>query len=175
MKLATMTLGLVLGLAAVASAQNPVTIDSPFQIQAAPKVKKGELINITNTGARGTGGDICADVYAFEPGGQMLACCACLVQPNTLKSLAVGADVFENRKPLPKRAVFKVLATVPVSGACNAATPGALTAGLLVWRGDNAFLPATLSAGELTGLATRCGFLHATPNVCPICRALDDS
>jgi hypothetical protein len=172
MKIVAITVGLVLGFAAVASAQSNATLDSPFQIRAATKLKKGELINITNSGARG--GDICANVYAFEPDGQMLACCSCLVQSNTLKSLAVGPDVFEDRKPFPKAAVFKVLASVPVGGTCNGAAPGAITTGLGVWRGEHAFLPSTLSAGELAGLTARCGFLHVTANVCPVCRATDD-
>jgi hypothetical protein len=168
LKLAIMTLGLVLCLATAASAQPNVTFDTPFQIRAATKLKKGDLINITNGGA--SNANLCAHVYAFEPAGQMLACCSCLVPPNTLTSLTVGPDVFEGRKPLPKAAVFKVLGAAPVSGTCNPAAPGSLSSGLVVWRGEGAFSPVTLSAGELSGLTTRCGFLHVLPNICPICR-----
>lgn len=166
LKLAMMTVGLVLYCATVASAQPNVTFDSPFQVRPATKLKKGDLINITNTGA--TNANLCAHVYAFDPGGQMLACCSCLVAPNTLRSLKVGDDVFQGLKA-PKAAVFKVLTAGPVGGACNGATPGALSSGLGVWRNENAFMPSTLSAGELSALTMRCGFLHATPNICPTC------
>lgn len=168
LRLAMMTVGMVLCFSAVASAQPNVTFDSPFQVRAVTKLKKGDLINITNTGAANA--NLCAHVYAFDQTGQFLACCSCVVAPNTLTSLTVGADVLEGRKPFPKAAVFKVLGATTIGGTCNGAGPGALASGLGVWKGEAAFMPSTLSAGELNALTTRCGFLHAVANICPVCR-----
>jgi len=165
-----LTLGFVLTFSDVAFAQPNVTFDSPFLVHAATALKKRDVINITNAGARGTNGDICANVYVFEPGGQMLECCSCVVPPNVLRSLSVATDLLEGRKAIPKAMVFKILASTPVVGSCNGSTPGALTSGLVAWKGEVAFTPATLSAGELSGLTSRCGFLHGVANICPICR-----
>ena len=159
--------GLMLCMATAASAQPNVTFDSPFLVRAAAKLKKNDLITIVNTGAANQ--SLCANLYAFQPDGQFLACCSCLVGQNTSRSLAVGNDVLENPKPFPKAAHFQILASIPVAGACNAATVGSLSSGLSALKGEASFTPATLSAGQLSGLLTRCSFLHATAHTCPAC------
>jgi hypothetical protein len=165
--LTILAVALAIAVAGTASAQPNVTLDSPFQVRAVPKLKKSELITFTNTGA--TNANVCANVYAFDPQGQMVACCSCLVAPNTLRSLAIGADVFEGTKP-PKAGVLKTLTSIPVAGTCNAAAPAALATGLLTMKGELPFVPATLSAGELSGLTMRCTFLNAAPVTCVACR-----
>ena len=160
-------LAVALALAGSASAQTNATLDSPFQVRAVPKLKKSELVTFTNTGA--TNASLCANLYAFDPQGQMLACCSCLVAPNTLRSLAIGADVFEGTKP-PKAAVLKALTSTPVGGTCNATAIGALASGLLTMKGELPFLPATLSAGELNSLLMRCTFTNPAPITCAACR-----
>lgn len=159
--------GLMLSLPTAASAQGNVTFDGPFLVRAAPKLKKNDLITIVNTGA--TAQSVCANVYAFQPDGQFLACCSCLVGQNTSRSLAVGNDVLENPKPFPKAAHFQILASLPVAGSCNPASVGSLAPGLTALKGEASFTPATLSAGQLNGMLTRCSFLHATPHICPPC------
>jgi hypothetical protein len=161
------TVGLMLCVATTAWAQPNVTFDSPFLVRAAAKLKKNDLITILNSGA--TNQNVCANVYAFQPDGQFLACCTCLVPQNTSRSLAVGNDVLENPKPFPKAAHFQILASLPVGGSCNAAAVGSIVSGLTALKGELSFTPATLSAGQLSGLLTRCGFLHATPHTCPPC------
>lgn len=165
--LVTTTLTMILGCSTV-WAQSAATLDTPFQVRVVPKLRKADLITLTSTGAVGAA-SMCAHVYAFEPGGQLVACCSCVVAPNMLRSLALGADVFEGAKP-PKAATFDVLGAVTVGGTCNAAAPGALATGILASKGELPFTPSTLSAGELNSLVTRCGFLHATPGICPACR-----
>lgn len=168
-KLVLMALAIVLASVTTASAQPNVTFDSPFLVRPIPKLKKNNVIAITNTGAAGTV-DRCAHLYVFDPGGQMLACCSCLVSPNTLRSLAIGPGVLGNPKPFPKAAVVKILGAAPVSNECNAVNPGALSSGLVVTDGGTPFSPSTLSAGEFSGLTTRCSFLPTNATLCAGCR-----
>jgi hypothetical protein len=88
-----------------AFAQNPITADSPYQVKYAANLLSGEsYINITNTGANGASvlgpgfgatqtGNICVNVYAFDPNEEMIACCSCLVTPDQTVSLGANADL----------------------------------------------------------------------------------
>lgn len=113
-------------------AQNPVTADSPFQVRYAANLNQGDsFIDISNSGA--SGGNICTNVYTFSPDEQLVSCCSCVVTPNALVSLSVKNDLISNTltPAVPTSVVVKLLATT--GGACNAAVPGALTAGMLAW------------------------------------------
>jgi len=163
-RLTILAMGLLLGSAATAWGQ---AVDTPYQVRAVSKLKKNDLINLTNTGA--TNATMCAHVYAFDTAGQFLACCSCLVAPNTLASVTVGHDVLADRKPFPKAAVFNVVASQPSAGVCDGRSVGTLVQGLLVSKGDTPFSPSTLSAGEFAGLMARCSFLHTQPSACGAC------
>jgi hypothetical protein len=175
-KSAVMTLAFVLSFSAVAFGQ---AADTPFQVRAATHIKKRDTIDISNTGASSTqvspqNGKVCANVYAFDTAGPMIACCTCLIPANGLVSLSLAADVLEGRRPSPKAMVLKLMASTGTTGVCNAATVGTgsnvLMTGMVAWKGDTPFTPATLSAAELQSLNTQCGFLHASPNICLACR-----
>ena len=161
------------------------------------------VINITNSGARGAGlaagttaattGAICVNVYAFSPDEQMISCCSCPVTPNGLVSLSARRDLVNNTltPAVPTAIVVKLLASTPTgTGTCagSAAAPGALTSGMLAFgttvhtgavAGSEAaitetqFLPATLSAGELSRLTSLCTFINANGSgfgICSTCR-----
>jgi hypothetical protein len=159
------------------------------------------VFDITNGGARGAGlssgtsasvtGAICANVYTFSPDEQMIACCSCPVTPNGLVSLSAQKDLISNAltPAVPTSIVVKLLGSAPVGGSCasSAASPGALASGLLAWgttahivdtvagkQGgltETEFLPATLSAGELTRITTLCTFIQANGSGFGICRS----
>ena len=183
-----------------AFAQPNVTLDSPFQVRYASNLGVADsVINITNSGARGAGlaagtsaattGAICVNVYAFSPDEQMISCCSCPVTPNGLVSLSARADLISNTltPAVPTSIVVKLLATAPVGGSCasSAASPGATSSGLVAWgttvhagpaTGGNsltetAFIPATLSAGELTRLTQLCTFINANGSGFGLCRS----
>jgi hypothetical protein len=188
----------------VAFAQPNVTLDSPFQVRYASNLNLGDsVINITNSGARGAGlqsgtsasvtGAICANVYAFSPDEQMIACCSCPVTPNGLRSLSAQRDLISNTltPAVPTSIVIKLYASVPVGGSCtgSAAAPGAGTSGMVAWGTtlhstvtppaaplygvETPFIPATLSAGELSRLTNLCTFILANGSgfgVCPTCQ-----
>ena len=188
-------------LSTTALAQPNVTLDSPFQVRYASNLNVGDsVINITNTGARGAGlqagttasitGSICANVYAFSPDEQMIACCSCPVTPNGLRSLSAQQDLINNTltPAVPTSIVIKLLASAPVGGSCagSAAAPGALTSGMAAWGTtihaapggghrvtETQFTPATLSDGELSRLTNLCTFIIANGSgfgVCNSCR-----
>jgi hypothetical protein len=190
----------VLSLATNVWSQPNVTVDTPFQVGYAANLNlRDSLVNITNSGARGAGlgggtgasttGAICANVYVFSPDEEMVACCSCPVTPNGLKSLSARQDLISNTltPAVPTSIVVKILGSTPVGGSCSnsAATPGATTSGLLAWGAtvhqntvDNTiattefpFLPATLSAGELSRLTNLCTFILADGSGFGICRS----
>jgi hypothetical protein len=191
--------------------QNPVTTDSPFQVRYAANLAAGEsYVNITNTGATGARleslpaganaaavtGAICANIYTFSPDEQMVSCCSCPVTPNGIINVGVNRSLVVN--PLtpatPSSVVVKLLATVPVGGACNAAAPGPLAVGMRAWgttlhanpsgggysTTETPFAPVTLSGapgggpfagiGELTRLTALCTFIQANGSGFGICR-----
>src|SRR5580658_1193077 len=136
-------------LAVAAFAQNPVTADSPFQVRYAANLNIGEsYINIINTGANGApllgpgfgaaAGNICVNVYAFDPGEELISCCSCLVTPDQTVSLGVHRDLTVKTLTgvVPTSVTIKLLATPAGTGgsgtSCtsSAATVGATTTGV---------------------------------------------
>lgn len=159
------------------------------------------VVNITNSGALGAGlfagttagttGALCVNVYAFSPDEQMISCCSCPVTPNGLVSLSAQQDLISNTltPAVPTSIVIKLLATVPQGGTCSAsastATRPRLASGLVAWGTtihaspaggpfavtETPFIPASLSDGELTRLATLCNFIAANGSGFGICRS----
>ncbi len=130
--------------------QNPITMDSPFQIRYAANLNLGDsVINLTNSGANGASldpavraGNICANVYTFSPDEQMVSCCSCLITPNALMNLSVQRDLISNTltPAVPTGVTIKLLSTLAGTGGsgttCNPATAGTaqpLAVGLLAW------------------------------------------
>ncbi len=195
-------------MATVALAQNPITADSPFQVRYASNLSAGDsVINLTNTGANGASlygpgfggavGNICVNVYALDPGEELVACCSCLVTPDGLASLSVVNDLISNTETSvrPTSVVVKLVSTLAGTGGSGTGCSGSATAvdstplatGLAAWGTtlhaspsgtmsvtETAFTPATLSAGELASLGQRCRAIIGNASgagVCSSCRA----
>jgi hypothetical protein len=169
-----------LALSAAAFAQIPTALnDGPFLIGYAANLTAGQpttgtpintsVLNVSNDGylagfyqltgngnPLGNAGNICVNVYAFNPDEEMLSCCSCLVTPNGIASLGIQTGVIANQltPPIPAlagSAVIKLVSTVPgtstgnptVPTICNAATisttpalgtaAGDLTLGMVAW------------------------------------------
>jgi len=135
--------------------------DGAFQIGYAANLNIGDSeINLSNDGARAGfypntagAGNICANVYVFDPAEEEVACCSCLITPNGLESLSAKNDLISNTltPAIPTSIVVKLTSTVPGTSTgttynvCNPAlaatgtggtvsnTPQALETGLLAW------------------------------------------
>ncbi|HLH19717.1 MAG TPA: beta-propeller fold lactonase family protein [Bryobacteraceae bacterium] len=167
-------------------------------------------INLTNTGANGASllgpgfgaaaGNICVNVYAFDPSEEMISCCSCLVTPNQVINLGVNRDLVSNTLTggIPASVTVDLITTLAGPGgsgtncansAASASTP-ALVPGLAAWGTtlhaspslplpppspfvvtEAPFTPATLSVGELSSLAGRCASILANGSGSGICQS----
>jgi len=170
---------------------NTATPDS-FQVRYASNLNIGDsVINVTNNGASGTGGgigtisgNICVNVYTFDPAEELVSCCTCSVTPNGLQSISVRGSLTSNplTPAIPTSVVIKLVAST--GGACNASSVTALVPGMRAWGTTIHSLPTTpvsygvtetefsksdLSAAELAHLTQFCGFIQANGSGFGIC------
>ena len=166
----------------------------PFQIRYAANLDKGDsYVNFTNAGTLSgadPAGRICVNVYTFDPAEEMISCCSCLVTPNGSSSLSAQRDLISNplTRGTPTSIVIKLLASTPIGGTCNAATPTptTLVRGMRAWgttlhalpgfpatygTTETPFSPVELSATELTKLTTFCGFIQSIGSGFGICKS----
>jgi len=186
---------LVSGISAFAQG-NVIPIADIFQVRYASNLNQGDsVINITNSGsthAPGSGGNLCVNVYAFDPSEEMVSCCACQVTPNALVSLSVQGDLISNTlsPSTPTAVVVKLVSSLPSgSGQCNPGVIYDVASGMRAWGTTLHALPGTpttygvtesgfLSGGlnelELDHLISFCGFIQANGSgfgICKSCRA----
>ena len=144
------------------------SFDQPYQIGYAANLNVGDsVVNMTNSGVQGgfaslsSHGNICVNVYTFDPQEEEIACCSCVVTPNALVSLSVRNDLISNllTPSVPNSVVIKLVSSEPGLDPtkrytlCNPSTvggtnplfanvpydspgdpgPGSLTIGLRAW------------------------------------------
>ncbi len=129
-------------------------------------------IRMTNAGT--SGGNICADIYVFNPSQELEECCSCQLTPDGLRTLTIGGvdgDIADNPvtgyDPPLLNGVIKIVSS---SGTCSGSglplpvSPKPIP-GLRAWGGhlngpgiltETAFQDAGLSAAELTRLGSEC-------------------
>src|SRR5271165_769531 len=170
-----------LGLVAVPTGPSDV-----FQVRYAANLNIGDsFVDFTNTGA--SNGNICANVYTFDPAEELISCCTCSITPNGLQSLSVLKSLISNplTPAIPSAVVIKVVAS---TGTCNAATvaSGNLAHGLLGWAAtlhwntstsapsysvaETPFSFSNLSPAELTHITSFCSFIQSDGSGFGICR-----
>jgi len=80
---------------------------TPLLTNSAPDVQKVNYFSNANTSGAPDGkvritnpgsptGNICAQIYVFDPLQELTECCACLVTPNGLRKLSVNNDLTAN-------------------------------------------------------------------------------
>src|SRR5271157_4977073 len=99
--------------------------DGFYQIGYSANLNIGDsVVNLSNDGFQGgfinaapfkTEGNICVNVYTFDPAEEEIACCACLVTPNGLNALSVKSDLASNplTPAIPTSVVIKLVASEP--------------------------------------------------------------
>jgi hypothetical protein len=187
-----------LALSTVAFAQTFQDLD--YQIGYAANLNIGDsVVNISNDGVQGgfynnntTGlgaGNICVNVYTFDPSEEEISCCSCLVTPNALVSLSAKNDLINNvlTPAIPTSIVIKLVATFPTTATSGARTvcnptvplfPPAFPFGTLAWgttlepsvpagtygvvnvKFINATVGAGLVSGEYADLFSVCSFVQ---------------
>jgi hypothetical protein len=191
-----------------AAASAALFLGNPFQFSYAANLNLGEsYIDIANTGASGASllgpgfgaatGNICANVYAFDPGEELIACCSCLITPDQTVNLGVNRDLSVKTLTgvVPTSVTVAVLSTLAggdgtgtscANSAAMVAT-AALANGVAAWgttlhatptaalaTTERAFSGATLNSGELASLGGRCASILGNGSgfgVCNSCRA----
>ncbi len=180
----------------------------PFLVSYAANLNVGEsFIDIGNTGANGApllgpgfggaAGNICANVYAFDSGEELVACCSCLITPDQTVNLGVNRDLTVKTLTgtVPTSVTIKVLATLAGAGgtgtSCTNSAAMVATAtlanGVAAWgttlhatptaafaTTERPFSGATLSEGELASMGGRCASIlgnGSTFGVCNSCRS----
>ncbi len=77
-------------------------------------------VRVTNPGT--SGGNLCAQIYVFDPYQELSECCACLVTPNGLLTLSVDKDLTSNPLTgvkLSSGSVEIISGVVPSNGVCS--------------------------------------------------------
>jgi hypothetical protein len=100
--------------------------DTPYRIGYAANLNIGDSeVNISNDGLRAGfynnnttangAGNICVNVYTFDPSEEEVSCCACLVTPNALVSLSAKNDLINDvlTPAIPTSIVIKLVSSVP--------------------------------------------------------------
>jgi hypothetical protein len=119
---------------------------STYAIGYAANLNIGDsVVNLSNDGFNGgfigatfgngvaapTIGNICVNVYTFDPAEEEIACCACLVTPNGLNALSAQADLISNplTPAIPTSIIIKLVSSEPgidTTGAFTQCNPASL-------------------------------------------------
>jgi hypothetical protein len=141
-------------------------------------------VNLTNAGSlsglEGVG-DICANVYVFDDGQELIACCSCLLTPNHLQTLSALNDLISNTLTPGTPTDITTMLTA-TSGTCNPASPGPLVQGLRAWGTtlhalpttgytvtENPFSSVPLSDSEYAKMTQTCAFIKSNGSGHGIC------
>jgi hypothetical protein len=104
-----------------------VSYFSNANISGAPDGK----VRLVNPGTLGTFTDICASTYVFNYDEQMAECCSCRLSPNEELELSINALTANPLTSLrPTHGAIKIVSSLPVAGACNAAVANPTVTGI---------------------------------------------
>ena len=115
-----------------AGVQDSTYLVNYFSLNVGPPAPDG-WVRISNTGFRATGsnagvpnGNICANIYVFDPMEEMVACCSCNTTPDGLRFLDVFSTLtyYPLQYPaIPLNGVIKIVGSYNDGGsACNPRT-----------------------------------------------------
>lgn len=193
----------------VAESSEPISADSPFQVKYAANLNIGEsYFDLANTGANGASllgpgfggasGNICANVYAFDAGEELISCCSCLITPDQTVNLGANRDLTVKTLTgvTPTSITVKLLSTLAggdgtgtsCTNSAATVTSATLAYGLSAWgttlhamptasrydTTETPFIGSGLSPGELASIGARCSSILGNGSgfgICNSCRA----
>src|SRR5580704_5611976 len=160
----------LVGLAATLSAQ--VIDPDTFKVSYFSNnygTSAGATVELTNVGT--SGGNVCADIYVFDPTQELAECCSCMLTPDGLTTLSVFIDLTSDTLtgvPL-RNGVIKIVSAATSGNNCPLTTAPKPTPGVRAWGTheqnagyvtETAFQDSGLSAAELSSLAAQCKAIH---------------
>jgi hypothetical protein len=135
-------------------------------------------INVTNVGT--SGGNLCADIYVFDPNQELSECCSCLLTPDGLSTISVHYNLTDN--PLTggvylDTGVIKIVSAATTGGACPFPTGPKPAPGIHAWGThlnnsggtETDFQDSGLSAAELGSLAAQCKAIKLVGSGAGVC------
>jgi hypothetical protein len=176
-------------------------------VSYASNLNNGEsYLNFCNDGANGApllgsgfgnaSGNICLNVYAFDPGEELVSCCSCLITPDQCVNLGANRDLTSKTLTgvVPTSLTVKLLATLAGAGgsgtSCSSsaatATGATLVFGIDAYRTtlhaqgsgyattEAPFTGSTLSPRELASISGRCASIVGNASgfgICSSCQA----
>ncbi len=156
--------GLV-GVAAILSAQaiDPDTFKVSYF--ANNSHSDNQTVRVTNVGT--SGGNVCADIYVFDPQQELSECCSCLATPDGLLTLDVHYDLLYNSLTGVEldTGAIKIVSAATSGGKCPLPTAPKPTSGVRAWAThlqnndsltETEFTDSGMSAVELGRLASEC-------------------
>jgi hypothetical protein len=176
-----------------------------YQVRYAANLNIGEsYIDITNTGTNGASllgpgigaaaGNICVNVYAFDPSEELVSCCSCLVTPDQTVNLGVVADLTAKTLTgvVPTSVTVKLVSSLAATAGCNNSAAGVtsatLASGLAAYgttlhgtptagryaTTETEFSQQILSLSELASITGRCAAIIGNASgfgICTSCRS----
>jgi hypothetical protein len=133
-------------------------------------------IDITNTGLGGnnalgpgvgTTGNLCVNVYAFDPNEELVSCCSCLVTPDQTVGLSVNANInaYSTEASLTSLTIKLIAVSPLVASATNPSLTNCTnSAGGFVDVITGGALIATPTATLASGIAAWGTTVHAGPS-----------
>ena len=112
----------------------PTLLDGTYQLRYIANLDKGDsYVNLTNAGTldgRAPAGNICVNVYTFDPAEELISCCACPITPNGLVSLSARNDLISNTLTpgVPTSITVKLVSSAVFGTGANAGTNISATA-----------------------------------------------
>ena len=170
------TLSVLAGLVGVAAILSAQAIDpDTFKVNYFSNIGTGlapSQVQLTNVGT--SGGNICADIYVFDPNQELQECCSCRLTPDGLRTLGIGpigGDIAAN--PLTGQDPPLLNGSIEIVSSSGTCSDSGLTIpvspkpipGLRAWAThlngpglttETEFTDAGLSAVELGRLASAC-------------------
>ena len=77
-----------------AAAPPPDTLQVNYFVNANTGGAPDGTVQIDNPGT--SGGNVCAEIYAFYPDEEMTECCGCMLTPDDLRTLSINVDLTSN-------------------------------------------------------------------------------